>query len=214
MAFFDDLGKKISQAGQAVSQKSKDFSDVSKLNTAIANEEKKLQANYYHLGRIYITKHGNDYEPVFAETIKAIKESEQNIINYRMQIQDIKGIIRCEKCGAEIPNNVLFCSTCGTPVPPKETVPNTVRCLSCGKINSKDVSFCTNCGTPLSAAPITEPTYAPTPAPSYRPNPTPAPAPVYTPAPQPVAEAKKCTTCGADVPAGMAFCQECGTRLI
>ena len=231
MAFFDDLSKKITQAGQAVSQKSKDISGVAKLNSAISAEEKKLQANYYQLGRLYVTKHGNDFEPSFADLVNAIKESEQNIINYRTQIQDIKGIMRCEKCGAEIPNNVLFCSTCGTPVPVKDPVPNTVRCTACGQTNSKDTSFCTKCGSPMNVAPV-----APTPAPIATPVPAPVettipvpspvptpvetaipvPAPVETaiPVSAPVSATNFCTNCGAKVPQGMAFCQECGTRLI
>lgn len=243
MAFFDDLGKKITQASQAVSQKSKDFSDVAKLNSAISNEEKKLQSNYYQLGRLYVSKHSEDFEPDFAALINSIKESEKNITAYRTQIQDIKGVIRCEKCGAEIPNNTLFCSTCGTPVQPKAPAPSsapapapyvapvqaqgaapvasTAVCQACGKVNPAQTRFCTNCGTPIGApAPVAPAPVAPAPtpvAPIPTPVATPIPTPVEAPVAAPVAPAPTkniCANCGAEVPVGMAFCQQCGTKML
>lgn len=41
MAFFDEIGKKISQTGQGVVQKTKDMADVAKLNSLISEEEEK-----------------------------------------------------------------------------------------------------------------------------------------------------------------------------
>lgn len=213
MAFFDDLGKKITQAGQAVSQKTKDFTGVAKLNAAIADEEKKLQNTYAQIGRLYVSKHTNDCEPDFVGLISTIKDSEQNIINYRQQIQNIKGLVRCEKCGAEIANNISFCNACGAPVKPviptapaAPANPNLITCAGCGQMVSKDLKFCTACGTPTAqAAP------APVPTPVAAPVPTPVAEPTVTAAEEPVA--KRCVTCGADIPEGMAFCQECGTKV-
>ena len=42
MSFFDDLGKKLSQAGQTAVQKTKEMADVAKLNSAISDEESGL----------------------------------------------------------------------------------------------------------------------------------------------------------------------------
>ena len=250
MAFFDDLGKKITQAGQAVSQKTKDFTGVAKLNAAIADEEKKLQNTYSQIGRIYVSKHANDFESDFSGLIASVKESENNIVNYRQQIQSIKGLVRCEKCGAEIANNISFCSACGAPVAPAAPAsyaapaapsapvanPNLVLCTGCGQMISKDLKFCTSCGTPTASA--TQPAPAPAPAAPVEnsiPQPTQPQAPVNIPEPTfnpsepsanipeptvvaesvlPVSSvATRCNVCGAEVPAGMAFCQECGTKV-
>lgn len=149
MAFFDDLGRKISQAGQTAVQKTKDVADVSRINSAISEEEKRINNNYYQIGKLYVAMHASDCEPDFAGMISVIKESEIKIHDYKQQIQDIKGVVMCEKCGAEIPNNVLFCSTCGSPVSKQENViinTDLVRCTACGKMVSKNIRFCTGCG--------------------------------------------------------------------
>lgn len=216
MAFFDDLGKKITQAGQAVSQKTKDFTGVAKLNAAISDEEKKLQHVYSQIGRLYVSKYGNNADPDFVGLISTTKEAEKNIINYRQQIQNIKGLVRCEKCGAEIPNNVLFCNACGASVAPSNAYaptnqpvnPNLVQCTGCGQMVSKDLKFCTACGAPTAPAPAPA-APAPAPVPTAIPTPTEAPA-----IPTPVeTAAKKCSNCGSEIPDGMAFCQECGTKV-
>lgn len=46
MAFFDDLGKKITQTGQGVVQKTKDTAETIKLNGMISDEEKNI-VNFY-----------------------------------------------------------------------------------------------------------------------------------------------------------------------
>ena len=43
MAFFDDLGKKISQAGQNAVQKTKEMTDIARINGMISDEEKKAE---------------------------------------------------------------------------------------------------------------------------------------------------------------------------
>lgn len=148
MAFFDDLGKKISQAGQSAVQKTKEITEVAKLNGAISDEEKKINYNYYQIGKLYYAMHASDFETDFSGMIEAIKESEQKVVEYRQQIQDIKGVVRCEKCGAEVASNVAFCSSCGAPMP-KQTVKeneNLIRCSSCGQMVDKDMRFCIYCG--------------------------------------------------------------------
>ncbi len=225
MAFFDDLGKKLTQAGQAVSQKTKDITEVAKLNAAISDEEKKLHNSYYQIGRLYFSKHSEDCESDFAGLIISVQESEKKVLTLRQQIQDIKGVTRCEKCGSEIPTNISFCSSCGAPVPPKAAPinPNLIRCTGCGQMISKNLKFCTVCGTATSFA--SEPVAAPAPAP-FTPAPAVEPAPIQepvtVPTPDPVADpdatvsvhsAKRCVACGASIPDGMAFCQECGTKV-
>ncbi len=155
MAFFDDLGKKLSQAGQNMAQKTKDFSEVNKLNSAIASEEKKVNNIYLQLGKEYYQRHTNDSEACFEQLVSAIKASEAQIAALRQQIQDIKGITRCEKCGADILNNAAFCSSCGASAPVKAPVVSAeagVQCPSCGHTVAAGTKFCTSCGSPLAAA--------------------------------------------------------------
>lgn len=192
MAFFDDLGKKVSEAGQKTIQKTKEFSDTSRLNSMISDEEKRINNNYYQIGKLYVALRGNSYEEDFATMISAIYESELKIKEYKKQIQDIKGVQRCEKCGAEVPREAAFCSSCGVAMP-KILVANTeeyIKCENCNAIVKKGMRFCTACGKPmeLNTATITENNMQ-------------------------VNSEKQCQNCGAKVESDLAFCTECGTKL-
>lgn len=44
MAFFEQIGKKITNAGQNVAQQTKNFTDVTQLNSAISEREKKYRS--------------------------------------------------------------------------------------------------------------------------------------------------------------------------
>lgn len=126
MAFFDDLGKKISKAGQNAVQKGKELADIAKINSAVYDEEKKIDDNYREIGKLYFSLRGENPEVDFAAMIAAIHESESKIAEFKQQIKDIKGVVCCEKCGAEVSNNAAFCSACGAPMPvvkPVETQP-------------------------------------------------------------------------------------------
>lgn len=205
MAFFDDLGKKISQAGQTAVQKTKEMTDIARINGAISDEEKKVNNNYFQIGKLYVAMHTTDYENDFAGMIAAIKESEIKIRDYRQQIQDIKGVVRCEKCGAEVASNVAFCSSCGTPMPKQASAvldENAVKCTGCGAMVSKNMRFCTSCGKPM--ADILQGEVANTAATAKTEEKS---EHVFE------VQINKCPNCGVDVEPGLAFCTECGTKL-
>lgn len=203
MAFFEDLGKKISHAGQTAVQKTKDMTDIARINGAISDEEKKINNNYYQIGKLYVVTHCDDYESDFAGMVTAVKESEAKIRDYRKQIQDIKGVVRCAQCGAEVANGSAFCSSCGASMPKPTPIvdENMIKCSNCGQFVSKDVRFCTSCGNPMT---------------DILQNQEPAQniVEVMPADDQPVSPAaKRCPACGTEVADDVAFCTECGTKL-
>ena len=128
--------------------------------------------------------------------IGAIAEAEAKIRDYKKQIQDIKGVQRCEKCGAEVPNGAAFCSSCGATMPKIQAPVSTdyIKCENCGTEVKKGMRFCTSCGKPMEAVkatfdmPVTEQTVI-------------------------IEREKVCPNCGAKVEEGLAFCTECGAKL-
>ena len=43
MAFFEEIGKRLTNAGQNVAQQTKNLADVAQLNSAISDKEKKIR---------------------------------------------------------------------------------------------------------------------------------------------------------------------------
>lgn len=196
MAFFNDLGKKLSQAGQTAVQKTKGMTEIARLNGAISEQEKKLTDTYFEIGKLYVLKHPKDYENDFAVMIAALKESERKIKEYRQQIQDVKGIVRCEKCGAEVANNVAFCSSCGAKIVANTNVEhdeNIIKCSNCGAMMDKNVKFCISCGKQLSAVQqeVTS---------------------KYDIATEPIKATIMCSNCGAKMADDTVFCTQCGNK--
>lgn len=200
MALWDNLGKKASETTAKAIQQAKILSETSRLNGLISDEEKKINNNYFQIGKLYTAIHRNDCEEDFAGMIAAIAESEQKIGDLRMQIQNLKGVIRCEKCGAELAKGVAFCSSCGAPIPRTETpdMEKFEKCGSCGAWVEKGMRFCTSCGKPMA------PPAAITDAQSQ---------PPAAEAPAPVPEKRVCPNCGAAAADDVLFCTECGTKL-
>lgn len=153
MAFFDELGKKISQTGQSAVKKTKDMAEVAKINSMISDEEKSINNNYYQIGKLYTSMHANDCESDFKGMIDSICESEKKIAEYKEQVQLIKGVVKCEKCGGEVSINSAFCNSCGAPMPKRVSVQqqdeSMVKCSKCGKYVKKGMRFCTSCGNPM-----------------------------------------------------------------
>lgn len=58
------------------------------------------------------------------------------------EVQQSTKIVKCWKCGEEIPEGSKFCPFCGAPQTP-------LKCPKCGTINSPGAKFCSNCGAPL-----------------------------------------------------------------
>lgn len=148
MAFFDNISKKLSQTGQGMVQKTKEMADVAKLNSNIADEEKKIDNLYYRIGQLYVSLHNEDFESDFWEFIAQLKESQEYIKKFKEEIQKIKGVRRCEICGAEIPTSATFCSSCGTAIIQQKAVDaiNLFECNKCGRMIEKGMKFCTFCG--------------------------------------------------------------------
>lgn len=217
-------------------QKTKDMTDIARINSLISDEEKKINGVYTQLGKFYATLHANDYETQFAGMMIAIKEAEMNISLYKKQILDIKGVTICEKCGSEVAKSVLFCNVCGSQMPKTEfnDFSNSTRCSSCGVMVSKDIRFCTNCGKPMAnnqfvgavppppvsvvpapvvpAAPVAPAPVAPVPVAEPVVEQV-APAPVVEPVVEEKAELLFCSNCGTQLDADAIFCTECGAKV-
>lgn len=151
MAFWDNFEKKATDATANVMSKVKGVSDITRLNSMVTEEENRIREIYFKIGQTYVALHGQDNDPGFADLLNALKASQLKVEKYKQDIMDIKGVQKCEKCGAEVAAGASFCMTCGAQIPkiqPNPAVNSGRRCKKCGATVAPNARFCTSCGTP------------------------------------------------------------------
>ncbi|MDR1798118.1 MAG: zinc-ribbon domain-containing protein [Clostridiales Family XIII bacterium] len=154
MAFFNELGKKISETGQTVVQKTKDTTESMRINGLISEEEQKIDQVYQQIGKAYYEGFRQSADPKFEEPMAWIDHAKERIAGYKEQLNLLKGLEICPTCNAAVPADATFCSACGSKMPPKQPqaaaggqpAGETKFCAQCGAQISKAATFCNHCG--------------------------------------------------------------------
>lgn len=153
MALFEQIGKRLTDAGSNVAQQTKDLAEVTKLNTAIAEREKKISQLLLQLGQSYYKKHRNDDTANEFGEIAKINALYVEILACKERIKEIKGVTKCENCGADVPLNSAFCNACGAKVNRIDNTQSRLRevcvCRNCQAVVEKGNLFCAQCGTKI-----------------------------------------------------------------
>ena len=90
MGFFDDLGKKLSDASQDVMQKGKEMADTAKFNSQIHDEEKKISAVYSKIGKKYFEVFENAPSEDFKAFIEEIHAAQAKIAEIQEKLNALK----------------------------------------------------------------------------------------------------------------------------
>ena len=156
------------------------------LRSTIKEEEKKIELAYSKIGKDYFDIHSKDETDPFYEQMKIVIEAKEKISECKEQIKVIKNIHYCEHCGAEVPNDSLYCSVCHTPVPGKQiySLDKEDLCPKCGAQVKQGLQYCTSCGTQITSKDR-----------------------------QVNVSSLTCPQCGTFISADLSFCTKCGTKV-
>lgn len=186
MSLLDALSRKVADAGQKTVQKTREVSDLAKLNSLISQEKDQVNQLYYQLGKKYMELYEDNPEEEFVSLIQGIRKGELQIESYQKEVQEIKGVQYCNHCGGEVPIRYSYCSFCGNSIkkPTQETLSaDYVTCPQCHHSVKKEMRFCTSCGHPMTKE---EPS---------------------------LSEKKICSNCQSPQDPDASFCADCGEKL-
>lgn len=145
MSFLDKIGSSVAEAGDTITQKTKDLSEQNRLTKEISMRKADREACLKNLGEaVYTAKLQGTTADVDA-LIEQIKILDGTLRNLTLSLNDIKGIATCESCGADVQSGVQFCPNCGS----KMKVQDTVSCPKCNRVFPWGTKFCVGCGTKL-----------------------------------------------------------------
>lgn len=148
MAFFDDIGRKISDIGQGAARKTREIADSARTGAAISDEERKINSYYMQLGKLYYAHYADKAEGDLAQLVDSIKASNERIASLREEERIRRGLIKCPKCGTELTADSQFCYSCGAPIPVQSRNAGKT-CPRCGEPVEEGMRFCVNCGNPI-----------------------------------------------------------------
>lgn len=233
MGFFDEL----SDMANNVKKGTQDALDISKYNSNIKAEERRINEiktmigeKYYELFKDNPAEELKSYIDDINACLVTIEENNKKI----KQINESKkapttsatnGGVVCKNCGASNSADAAFCVNCGKPIEKEVVKPavviDGVTCKNCGTVNEKGYAFCVGCGQPLKAEEATEEVKEEATeevkeevVEEVKEEAKPAKAKSTKKAVKVDEPAKKiCSNCGAENDPSMNFCTECGTKL-
>lgn len=116
MAFFDELGKVISDKSKEAANRVKDITGVLQLKSKLSAEKDKINKAYITLGKAYYDRHEGELEEEFADEFHIIQAGLVKIASLEDEIAELEGTRVCAECGAKVEKNAAFCSRCGAPM--------------------------------------------------------------------------------------------------
>lgn len=116
MAFFEDLGKTISDTSKEVATKAKALTEAISLKTQISSEKAKLNDVYKSIGKKYYESHPEAEDEVYVMEYDLIKAGLAKIAVLEEELCQTEGARICAECGAKVPKDSAFCGRCGAAV--------------------------------------------------------------------------------------------------
>ena len=121
MAFFNDLTQKAKNVAAVAADKAKDAAELTKINVAIAGEQREIDKTYRAIGEWFVNEYEGEIPDAvrdLVETVAASKakiaELEASKIKEAAPAEVIEIGKTCPICGAV--SNSKFCPQCGAPM--------------------------------------------------------------------------------------------------
>lgn len=119
MAFFDELGKTLSDKGKGAAKKAKELTETIQLKAQINTEKGVIQDAYTLIGKLYFEEQAIAPDEKYREPFERIQEAIAKIAALEEEIHDREGVRVCPNCGVKVEKDCAFCKHCGAKMPDK-----------------------------------------------------------------------------------------------
>lgn len=112
MGLFDKVGETIN----TTADKAKNISELSNVKRRLLYEEERIIEIFTEIGKKYYENPSQDKKDLnlLCEDIDTRKK---RIKRMKYELNELKGIRVCEKCGTEVDEKFVFCGVCGAKLP-------------------------------------------------------------------------------------------------
>lgn len=113
--FLEDLGKRLGETAETVTNKAGEAIEIQKLKSQIRGLARGNAVDLMELGRTIYDRYkaGEEVEEGAAALCEAIVERENSMEEYEKKIAIIRGSHECPSCGKMVAKDMLFCPYCG-----------------------------------------------------------------------------------------------------
>lgn len=149
MDFLESVSNKISETGNSIADKARQYVKGNDLNAEINKCKQQIDALCMEFGS-YVYRQSFDiedeefqsYTDKLSEQYRALNDLQDKL--ERLQSQNI-----CPDCGRELQEGDRFCPSCGINIEEarQQLLSTGNVCPNCGKRLQEDMLFCNQCGT-------------------------------------------------------------------
>ncbi len=170
------------------------------LNREIAGRKEEIEKLQQQLGEWYYQAHKDAPENDAAALVGQIRSAEARIEEIEQRIAELKGLVRCRKCGTMNMRTAAFCNGCGSSLVPE----GKVQCPTCGRFVDAEYLFCIYCGSRIAQEKSAQEIMVSAPEPEEE--------PVHMTFAAAIPDVRTCKYCGSVLEAEDLFCTECGMK--
>lgn len=124
--FFEDLGKRLGETAETMTNMAGDAIEIQRLKSQIRTLARGSAVDLMELGKTIYDRYKNGEKVGESENAlcEAIRDRELSIKDYKKKIARLKGASECTSCGRTVAKDMSFCPYCGEKVSKaeKETV--------------------------------------------------------------------------------------------
>ncbi len=101
MELFEQIGKKVTDAGQGAAQQAKIVADIAKLTGMISERKKRVAQLYVEVGKLYYERHKDDPEAEEPDRIREITTLTEEIAKARKTVKQLQSAIGNSNSGGD-----------------------------------------------------------------------------------------------------------------